>query len=141
MNIVYCIYVLPKFLALYMECLGLKKVNIVEVFNWLNETKLKWGGGCWISILRGSLCVNVFHDMCKRMYFFEGYYVKVFWFLPPYYYLQISTYLNNPKINLNFMFALNFDTIYLFEFLILVEGMKSDILWEITSTETTLPCN
>jgi len=79
--------------------------------------------------------------MCKRMYFFEGYYVKVFWFLPPYYYLQISTYLNNPKINLNFMFALNFDTIYLFEFLILVEGMKSDILWEITSTETTLPCN
>ncbi len=36
MNIVYYIYVLPKSLELYMECLGLKKVNIVEVFNWLN---------------------------------------------------------------------------------------------------------
>ncbi len=35
-------------------------------------------------------------------------------------------YINHFKLNLNFMFALNFGIIYLFEFLILVENMKSD---------------
>ncbi len=39
---------------------------------------------------------------------------------------MISTYLNNFKLNLSFMFALNFDTIYLIEFLILVKSMRSD---------------
>jgi hypothetical protein len=39
---------------------------------------------------------------------------------------MISTYLNHPKLNLSFMFTLNFYTIYLFEFLILVESMRSD---------------
>jgi hypothetical protein len=39
---------------------------------------------------------------------------------------MISTYLNHPKLNLSFKFALNFDTIHLFEFLILVESTRSD---------------
>ncbi len=37
----------------------------------------------------------------------------------------IYTYLNFSKDILNLMFALNFGTIYLFQFLVLVEGMGS----------------
>ncbi len=36
----------------------------------------------------------------------------------------ICTYKGHPKLNLNFMFALNFGTIYLFEFLVLVEVVR-----------------
>jgi hypothetical protein len=38
----------------------------------------------------------------------------------------ISTYLNPPKINLNFTFALNFHIIYLFQFLILIKITRND---------------
>jgi len=37
----------------------------------------------------------------------------------------IYTYLNFSKYNLNLVFALNFGTMYLFQFLVLVEGMGS----------------
>jgi hypothetical protein len=37
-----------------------------------------------------------------------------------------STCLNHPKFKFKFAFALHFRTIYLFEFLILIEGMISD---------------
>jgi hypothetical protein len=40
--------------------------------------------------------------------------------------LLIFTYLNHPKLSLNFVFALSFGTIYLFEFLVLVESMKNN---------------
>jgi hypothetical protein len=45
-----------------------------------------------------------------------------------YYYLKclISTCFNNPKFDLKFIFALNFDTINLYEFKILIEGMRND---------------
>ncbi len=39
---------------------------------------------------------------------------------------MICTNLNHLKLNFSFMFALNFDNIYLSEFLILVESMRSD---------------
>ncbi len=40
--------------------------------------------------------------------------------------IQLFKYINHPKLNLNLMFPLNFGTIYLFEYLILVEVMRSD---------------
>jgi hypothetical protein len=40
--------------------------------------------------------------------------------------ILISTYLNQLKLNLNMMFALNFGIIYIFELLVLVESMKND---------------
>ncbi len=40
--------------------------------------------------------------------------------------LLISICLDYPKLNLNFMFALNFNILYLFGFLILVQGVRND---------------
>lgn len=42
------------------------------------------------------------------------------------FYLLISAYLNPPKFNLNFTFALNFHIIYFFQFLILIKVMRND---------------
>jgi len=55
-----------------------------------------------------------------------------------YYYLKclISTCFNDLKFDLNFIFALNFDTINLYEFLILIEGMRND---EIKKDNCTWP--
>lgn len=45
----------------------------------------------------------------------------------------ISTYLIHPRLNLASLFSLNFGIIYLFEFFILVEPMKSDEAFTILS--------
>ncbi len=54
-------------------------------------------------------------------------------FFPPYYNLLskylISTFLNHLLFNLKFMFALNLDTIYFFEFEFLIEGVKNVKKW------------
>jgi hypothetical protein len=38
----------------------------------------------------------------------------------------ILTYSKHLKFNLNFIFVLNFDVIYLLEFLVLIEGVRSN---------------
>jgi hypothetical protein len=38
----------------------------------------------------------------------------------------ILTYLKHLKLNLNFIFALNFDITYLLEFFVLIEGVRSN---------------
>jgi hypothetical protein len=42
--------------------------------------------------------------------------------------IKIFIYLKHRKFNLNIMFALNFEIIYLFEFSILIESVKSNVL-------------
>jgi len=66
-----------------------------------------------------SLCGFFFFIMCIK----ECIFWDIMWgtfFFPPYYNLLskylISTFLNHLLFNLNFMFVLNFDTIYLVEF-------------------------
>jgi len=55
------------------------------------------------------------YGMCVKEGIIWEYYVKLkFFHLIILYKILISTYLNNPPINLNFMFALNLGTIYLF---------------------------
>jgi hypothetical protein len=53
--------------------------------------------------------------MCGKIFFFH----VVIYFL-------IFTSLSHPKQDLNFMFALNFGVIYIFEFLVLVEITRND---------------
>jgi len=66
-----------------------------------------------------SLC-GFFFSLCASKNVFFGILCEGPFFFPPYYNLLskylISTYLNHLLFYLNFMFVLNFDTIYLVEF-------------------------
>ncbi len=71
------------------------------------------------SMFGGSTCVNFSHYMCQRRYYFEvlckGALVFPISLLSKF---LIFTYLKHLKHNLNFIFALNLDIIYLLEFLV-----------------------